>query len=160
MLVIPSFADGWDGEDHGSRPSWAKKFLRPHFNREKLGVVVCTCHYRDDSKHKKRGLWSRPAWVKSKTLFPNNQSKKGRRLGPSTRVPVLQVQSSEFKPQYCQKEKFKNCKQLDVFPRETKEFNYEHLYNRSPNCDICLRIILLWLEYKSVKLLWKTIGIS
>jgi hypothetical protein len=58
------------GKDYISRPARAKKFVRPHLNGKKLGVVVCTCHPSDGRRLKIGGSWSSLPWAKSKTLFP------------------------------------------------------------------------------------------
>jgi hypothetical protein len=34
----------WDGENHGSRPAWAKKFMRPELSWKKLSVAVHASH--------------------------------------------------------------------------------------------------------------------
>jgi hypothetical protein len=48
-----------------------KKFARPHINgKKKLEMVAGVCHSSYSRKPKIGGLWSRPAWVKSKTLTP------------------------------------------------------------------------------------------
>jgi hypothetical protein len=40
----PSFMGGGDWEDHGSRPSQEKKFMRPPSSKPMAGQVVRTCH--------------------------------------------------------------------------------------------------------------------
>jgi hypothetical protein len=37
--------------DHGWRPAEAKKFVRPHLNGKKLGMVAHACHPSDGGKH-------------------------------------------------------------------------------------------------------------
>jgi hypothetical protein len=56
----------------------------------KLGLVMCACHSSDHGTHK-TVLWSRLTWTKSKTLSPNNQSKKGWKHGSSSRVTAFQL---------------------------------------------------------------------
>jgi hypothetical protein len=53
----------------------AKRFLRPHLNRKKLGMVVCTCHPSEDRKHKIGGSWFRLTWAKSKTISKITKAK-------------------------------------------------------------------------------------
>jgi hypothetical protein len=45
-----------------------KKYVRFYLSGKNLGVVVHTYHPRDRRKHKIKGSWFRPDWVKSKTL--------------------------------------------------------------------------------------------
>jgi hypothetical protein len=40
----PSFSGDGDQEDHSSRTAWAKKIVRPHLNKKKLGLVAHNCH--------------------------------------------------------------------------------------------------------------------
>jgi sortase (surface protein transpeptidase) len=40
----PTHFKGRDWEDHSSRTAWEKMFVRPHLNKKKLGMVVCTCY--------------------------------------------------------------------------------------------------------------------
>jgi hypothetical protein len=40
VIVIPSYAGGWDWKDHSSGPAQAKKYAQPHLNGKKLGMVV------------------------------------------------------------------------------------------------------------------------
>jgi hypothetical protein len=48
-----------------------KSFCTPSQSREgKLGIVVHTCHTSYHGKHKIKGLWSRLAKAKSKSLSP------------------------------------------------------------------------------------------
>jgi hypothetical protein len=48
----PSYLGGQD-LDHSSRLAWVKKkFMRPHLNRKKLGVVMCICHLSYSGKNK------------------------------------------------------------------------------------------------------------
>jgi hypothetical protein len=64
----PSYSGSRDQEDHGSRPVWARKFTRPHLNKE-LGMVVCACHpgYPGSINRNIPGL--RWAGHKSETLY-------------------------------------------------------------------------------------------
>jgi hypothetical protein len=52
-----------------------KKFVRPHFNREELGMVVYVCQPTDCGKLK-IGLLPRPPWAKARLYLQNNLHKK------------------------------------------------------------------------------------
>jgi hypothetical protein len=56
--------------------SLGKKFVRPHLNGIKLGMVVCACHPSENEKHKIGRSWSRPIWTKNETLSPKNNPNK------------------------------------------------------------------------------------
>jgi hypothetical protein len=59
-----------------------KKFMGPHPNGRKLGMVEHICHPTDSRKLKKiGGSQSRLTWAKGKSYFQNNQSKKDWRNG-------------------------------------------------------------------------------
>jgi hypothetical protein len=47
-----------------------KKYMTPHFNGKRLGLVVCTSHPIYSRKCKIEGSQSRPAWAESETLSP------------------------------------------------------------------------------------------
>jgi hypothetical protein len=47
----PGLLGGWDWKDHGSRPALAKKYVRPHFNGKKLGMVVHAYAPSNSEKH-------------------------------------------------------------------------------------------------------------
>jgi hypothetical protein len=60
----PSYSEGRDQEDHGSRPPQAKVHKTPF---QKLGAVLCTCHScfmgnigRSSSVHDGQGINVRP----------------------------------------------------------------------------------------------------
>jgi hypothetical protein len=74
--------------------------VRPHLNRERLGLVVYAYHPSDGRKHEIR-WWSRLAWAKSKT--PISKISRAERAGVVAQV----VERPEFKPQYCQNLKTK-----------------------------------------------------
>jgi hypothetical protein len=55
----------------GSRPAQAKnRFVRPHLNRKKLGMVLHAHHPSDGRKCITEGSQSRLAWAKTETLYP------------------------------------------------------------------------------------------
>jgi hypothetical protein len=64
--IIASYTEA-EWEDRRSRPH-TKKFVRPHLNRKKLGMVLYTCHPRDGRKPEIGRLQSPSTWAKSKTL--------------------------------------------------------------------------------------------
>jgi hypothetical protein len=57
----PSYLGGRDREDCDLRLACAKKSMRPHLNRKKLGVVACACYHSYVQKPKIGKSWSRLA---------------------------------------------------------------------------------------------------
>jgi hypothetical protein len=68
MSVILATFEAEIREDCVSRLAQAKNFMRPHFNRKKLGVVTHVCQPSYSRKLKIGGLRSPQAWAKSRTL--------------------------------------------------------------------------------------------
>jgi hypothetical protein len=60
VLVAPTcnfrYLGGWTLEYRGSRPVWAKRFVRLPSQQKKLSVVACTCHPSCSSKCKNRKI--------------------------------------------------------------------------------------------------------
>jgi hypothetical protein len=60
----PSYLEGWDQKDHGSRPVRIKKFMRPPSQQKIAGVAVPPYHSSYGGKCKIEGSWFRLAWAK------------------------------------------------------------------------------------------------
>jgi hypothetical protein len=87
----------WEAEDHGSRPAWAKKFMRSHLNQQR-GTEVCICYpatleveigrtvVQSSQSHFFEIFFGLAKKVRP--YLQNNQSKRGGRCGSSSRVPA------------------------------------------------------------------------
>jgi hypothetical protein len=99
MPANPNYLGGRDKEDCSSRPAGAKKFVRHHFNRKELVVVVHTCHSSCAKKRKIEGSWSRSTWAKSKP-FPKLPEQKGLHVAlssnPSTTLKKINVAITQW----------------------------------------------------------------
>jgi hypothetical protein len=74
-------------------------------------MVAHACHSSHGREPKVGGSWSKTVWAKkSRPYLQNISSKKDWRYGSNSTVPVYEVQSSEFQPQYCKKKKRKERK--------------------------------------------------
>jgi hypothetical protein len=78
-----------------------KKYKTPS-QQKKLSMVAYVCHPSYSRKHSIEGSQSKPDGSKSKTYLKNNQSKNGWKHDLRSRVLAKQMQSPEFKLQYCQ----------------------------------------------------------
>jgi hypothetical protein len=72
-----SYLGGCHLEDCGSRPAWAKEFLRSHNNGEKAGCSGTHLSPSDSKKLKIGVLQSRLSWKKARPYLQNNKRKKG-----------------------------------------------------------------------------------
>jgi hypothetical protein len=112
-LVIPSYVEAVI-KRITIPGQFGQKFERLYLNRINLGVEMC--HPSDDRKHKIGGLWSRPAWVKSKTSISKiTRTQKAGGVAQGVEFLSSKCKALTSNPSTCKKRKKqnkKNCIQL------------------------------------------------